>query len=206
MRSRETYRREKRERIAKRSLGVVTRRVLADRDMLRAVRAVLDIMPTHKLAKMPSPVKKSVKHVVIPSKVFNYDANPELVSQSAKVRTIYAEASEEVAIYALTLHPDDQKMLGVQTIKSEWTQEAQLHYMWRMRQWYEWLLAAWKTAGESHLRFVMLLTTVEEFGGKPGGGVKQTKAKKNESTKGKDDAMNHLAGVSLDTLVDWEFM
>jgi hypothetical protein len=205
MRSRETYRREKRERIAKRSLGVVTRRVLADRDMLRAVRAVLDIMPTHKLAKMPSLVKKSVKHVVIPSKVFNYDANPELVSQSAKVRTIYAEASEEVAIYALTLHPDDQKMLGVQTIKSEWTQEAQLHYMWRMRDYYEQLLAIWRASGENHLRFVLMLTTLPEYGGKPGGGVKQPKRAKRVVT-GKDDAMNHLAGVSLDTLVDWEFM
>jgi hypothetical protein len=203
VRSKQAYKKLKRQKTAEKHLGIIRNRLLSDKALLRAMRAVLLIQPTHKLLKMPSPVKKSTKHVVIPSKVFNYDANPALVSQAAKVRTIYAEASEEIAQFALGLSLDDQKLLGVQTIKVEWTQEAALHFLWRMRQWYEWVLASWEAAGRNHIRFVELLTTVPEYGGKS---VSSAKPKREKEVKTpKHDAMNHVV-VSFDTLAGWEYM
>lgn len=197
MRSRTEYRKQKRTRVADKNLSILRQRIMADRKLLNAIQAVLQAQPSHKLLKMPSLVKKSVKHVVIPRKITSYDANPELVSQTGKTRTIYLEANEELATFALSLSSEDQKLLGVQTVKSEWTQEDQLHFMWRMRQWFEWVLDTWRLCNSDHITFVELLTTNEQYGASPRK-PKKTRSKTLEGTKS-TDALN--VATSLD---GWE--
>lgn len=203
MRSRNEYREQKRQRIAETNLSILRMRVKADKKLLKAMWAVLTVAPSHKLLRMPSPVKKSTKHVVMPHKVTNYDANPELVSQTGKTRTLYLEVSEEVAQFALGLSLEDRKLFGVQTVKVEWTQEDALHFLWRMRQWYEWLLDTWRLCNQDHMTFVDLLTTSEQYGGQKPKEVKPKKAKLVEGAKA-TDAMNRVV-VSYDTLAGWEW-